>query len=78
MVFVRSSLPGQTAPSCILAVSYSEAFSATSTLLHSFNVTPNGTVPSGALVADSAGNLYGSSGGGAYGVQTVYELTPDA
>ncbi|MBA3915386.1 MAG: hypothetical protein H0X25_16340, partial [Acidobacteriales bacterium] len=63
---------------CILVVSYGEAFSATSTLLHSFNATPDGAVPSGALVADAAGNLYGSSGGGAYGYGTVYELTPAA
>ena len=35
--------------------------------------------PQGGLIEDSAGNLYGvSKGGGAYGVGTVYELSPPA
>ena len=48
--------------------------------LHSFN--PNrgdGILPSAGLVFDTAGNLYGTtSDGGAYGVGTVFELTPSA
>jgi uncharacterized repeat protein (TIGR03803 family) len=43
------------------------------TTLASFNGT-NGYDPNGALVMDSAGNLYGTAAGGAFGDGTVFEL----
>ena len=48
----------------------------TLTTLVSFNRT-NGQYPYGGLIADSAGNLYGTtSSGGANGYGTVFELSP--
>jgi uncharacterized repeat protein (TIGR03803 family) len=52
-------------------------------LLHSFNGT-DGNNPSGGLILDAAGNLYGATGGGRtvpdggglYGMGTVFELSP--
>jgi uncharacterized repeat protein (TIGR03803 family) len=45
------------------------------TVLYSFTGTPDGSQPSGALVADSAGNIYGTTfAGGAYGAGTVFKL----
>jgi uncharacterized repeat protein (TIGR03803 family) len=37
---------------------------------------PDGGNPSGGLVMDGFGNLYGAAGGGAYGDGVVFELTP--
>jgi uncharacterized repeat protein (TIGR03803 family) len=52
----------------------------TETVLHTFCTTmncPDGSFPTGALVFDSAGNLYGTTGfGGANGLGTVFELSP--
>lgn len=52
------------------------------TILHSFNDSPDGGNPTGALILDSAGNLYGtaSQGGdencGFFGCGTVFKVTP--
>jgi len=44
--------------------------------LHNFANTPDGDYPHAGLVFDSAGNLYGTTGGGgAYSEGTVFELT---
>jgi uncharacterized repeat protein (TIGR03803 family) len=50
------------------------------TILYSFrNNRVDGVYPTGSLVLDSAGNLYGTtSGGGTLGNGTVFELTPVA
>jgi uncharacterized repeat protein (TIGR03803 family) len=49
-------------------------------LLYAFNPRKHpgvGANPSGALVFDAQGNLYGmTAGGGIYGHGTVYKLTP--
>jgi uncharacterized repeat protein (TIGR03803 family) len=48
------------------------------TVLYTFNVR-NGALPNGRLVADAAGNLYGTtSRGGGAGVGTVFKLSPPA
>ncbi len=39
---------------------------------------PDGAGPSADLIFDAAGNLYGTTGGGAYGAGAVFELTPTA
>ena len=45
--------------------------------LHAFGNGKDGQVPYGSLVFDTAGNLYGTTGGGgAFGDGTVFELTP--
>jgi uncharacterized repeat protein (TIGR03803 family) len=50
----------------------------TETVLHSFNQS-DGLRPTGGLIADSAGNLYGTTSSGGYGnFGVVYELTPPA
>jgi uncharacterized repeat protein (TIGR03803 family) len=51
----------------------------TETVLYSFceSTCPQGSSPQGALIIDSAGNLYGTTaGGGAHGSGTVFELSP--
>jgi uncharacterized repeat protein (TIGR03803 family) len=49
----------------------------TETLLYSFaGQSPNGTDPSGGLILDTAGNIYGSTGaGGAFNYGTVFQLS---
>ncbi len=50
----------------------------TEKVLHSFN-NPNAATPRAGLTVDSSGNLYGTTrSSGAYGVGTVFELTPKA
>src|SRR5208283_238334 len=47
--------------------------------LYSFGNAPDGRGPSGSLVSDSAGNLYGATvQGGVYGHGTVFELSPSS
>jgi len=47
------------------------------TALHSFGSSGDGVNPTGSVVADASGNLYGTTyAGGAYGYGTVYELSP--
>ena len=50
----------------------------TETLLYSFGyLHPDGYSPSSGLIFDAAGNLYGTTfEGGAYGLGTVFELSP--
>ena len=49
----------------------------TETILYSFNGGSDGAHPGyGNLVFDQAGNLYGTTSGGAYGQGTVFKLTP--
>jgi uncharacterized repeat protein (TIGR03803 family) len=46
-------------------------------VLHSFTGGSDGTYPEAGLIADAAGNLYGTTyGGGASGQGTVFQLTP--
>jgi uncharacterized repeat protein (TIGR03803 family) len=53
--------------------------SGTLTVLHSFTGGSDGAYPSGDLIADAAGNLYGTTYGGGASVQgTVFELTVPA
>jgi uncharacterized repeat protein (TIGR03803 family) len=48
----------------------------TLTLLHTF-AGSDGAFPTGGLIRDAAGNLYGTTDqGGAYGYGTVFEITP--
>jgi uncharacterized repeat protein (TIGR03803 family) len=49
----------------------------TEIVLHKFAGTPDGASPSGRLISDNAGNLYGTTiNGGAAGKGTVFELSP--
>jgi len=49
------------------------------TVLHAFQGSPDGFGPDGDLIADTNGNLYGttSGGGGAANAGTVFEIAPD-
>jgi uncharacterized repeat protein (TIGR03803 family) len=49
------------------------------TVIRDFNPSSGGTIPYGALVMDTNGNLYGAnSSGGSNGWGTIFELTPKA
>ncbi len=49
----------------------------TEKILYNFRGNNDGVQPIASVVFDNAGNLYGTTcGGGAYGLGTVYELTP--
>jgi uncharacterized repeat protein (TIGR03803 family) len=51
----------------------------TETILHTFTGQPDGQGPFDTLILDSSGNLYGTtSGGGATGGGTVFELSPNS
>ncbi len=51
-------------------------YGVTTSILHSFNGT-DGSGAGGKIVIDSAGNLYGTAGGGgAYGYGVTWEITP--
>ena len=48
----------------------------TETVLHFFTGGGDGALPQGGLIADSSGNLYGTTnGGGASGLGTVFKLS---
>jgi uncharacterized repeat protein (TIGR03803 family) len=54
------------------------AWASTETVLWNFGGSGDGAGPTGKLIVDSAGNFYGvTGGGGAYGVGTVFELSPN-
>jgi uncharacterized repeat protein (TIGR03803 family) len=58
----------------LLSVTATASFAATGNVVHAFNTLPHGALPQSALVADAAGNLYGTTPyGGAFGV--VFKLT---
>ena len=47
------------------------------TILHSFGSGKDGSEPTGSLIFDGSGNLYGTTdGGGRFGYGTVFEITP--
>ena len=50
----------------------------TETVLHTFTGGSDGGNPKGSLIADSKGNLYGTTSGGTSNGGTVFELTPPA
>jgi uncharacterized repeat protein (TIGR03803 family) len=55
------------------------ASAATESVLYNFQPRLHGQQPSGGLIADAAGNLYGATfWGGSYGLGTVFELTPNS
>jgi uncharacterized repeat protein (TIGR03803 family) len=45
-------------------------------VLHSFHCDPNGCGPTGGLVFDTAGKLYGTTGGGGDAEATIFRLSP--
>jgi uncharacterized repeat protein (TIGR03803 family) len=53
------------------------AFAVTEKTLHSFSAFPHGDQPTG-LVADAAGNFYGTAQGGSYNQGIVYRLVADS
>ena len=50
--------------------------SGTLTVLHSFTGGSDGGTPQAGLIADAAGNLYGTTSSGGAGYGTVFQLTP--
>jgi uncharacterized repeat protein (TIGR03803 family) len=75
----RRSLQSILATFAALVLSAIGASAATETILYDFHPTIHGQYPSGGLISDSAGNLYGTTiYGGAYDYGTVYMLSPNA
>jgi uncharacterized repeat protein (TIGR03803 family) len=77
--FCRSSFARQIrrSPLCLLlaAILSTSAFAQKETILHDFVIAPFGIHPTSQLVADSAGNLYGTtSTGGTHNAGVVFEL----
>ncbi len=63
----------------VLLVAFTASATGTENLVYSFNPVARGNQPSGGLVADAAGNLYGTtSTGGAFNFGTVFKLTPES
>jgi uncharacterized repeat protein (TIGR03803 family) len=60
-----------------VALTGAPTFAVTEQVLHSFAAFPHGDYPSG-LVADAAGNFYGTAQGGSYSQGIVYRLVADA
>jgi uncharacterized repeat protein (TIGR03803 family) len=71
------SLNGRSSLLCLLflIVSLSCAQAATENVLHSFDAAPGGAVPVAGLIADAAGNLYGTASFG-HNLGVVFELSP--
>ena len=62
-----------------LSISSTLAFGQAETILHDFIALPHGSIPQAALVADAAGNLYGTAtDGGIYGSGAVFKLSPSS
>jgi uncharacterized repeat protein (TIGR03803 family) len=61
-------------PTCNCGVVYKLDKSGTLTVLYNFKGGGDGSRPSGNLVRDPAGNLYGATGGGSSGNGTVFKL----
>ena len=67
---------GTVCAAMIMAAAGGASAAPTETVLHSFTGT-DGSLPLAGLIADSAGNLYGTTnGGGASGNGVVFKLTP--
>jgi uncharacterized repeat protein (TIGR03803 family) len=63
----------------VLTLSFSVAGSAsTFTVLYNFSGPPDGAQSAGGLIADAAGNLYGTTSQGGSGHGTVFKLSPPA
>jgi len=72
--FLLRSCPALQCLALILLLT-SLSWSATERLLYQFRIYLHGAYPSPQLISDPTGNLYGTtSGGGAYGYGTVFEL----
>ncbi len=55
------------------------AFAQVETILHDFVALPHGSTPQAPVIADSAGNLYGTTNrGGLYGYGSVFKLAPSS
>jgi uncharacterized repeat protein (TIGR03803 family) len=55
------------------------AFGQAETILHDFVALPHGSIPEAPVIADSAGNLYGTTArGGLYGSGSVFKLAPSS
>lgn len=61
--------------SALLTLSVFFTCTAYAQIVYNFLGTPDGAMPEGRLLADTAGNLYGTTtGGGAFGFGSIYEL----
>jgi uncharacterized repeat protein (TIGR03803 family) len=65
--------------SLVLLLASSAAFAQVETILHDFIALPHGGIPESTLIADSAGNLYGTTEfGGTYGYGTIFKLSANS
>src|ERR1700682_4008949 len=74
---ISARLRAVLAPLSFAMITASVAGAATEKVIHTFNAYGNGALPQSSLVADAAGNLYGTtSTGGSANAGVVFELTP--
>lgn len=77
MIQPRSALASTIMALAIAIASGAGALAQTETILHSFSAPSGGASPLGGLVADSKGNLYGTTQYGGSGFGAVFELIPN-
>jgi uncharacterized repeat protein (TIGR03803 family) len=71
---LRSSVNRTVATVALILLCVGACPAASEKILHNFSALPHGATPESNLIADAAGNLYGTTFGGGYGV--VFEFTP--
>jgi uncharacterized repeat protein (TIGR03803 family) len=75
--YVTTTGGGLYGAGAVVALTPATSASWTERVLYSFASSPDGDLPQAAVVADKAGNLYGTTtAGGTYGEGTVYRLQP--
>jgi uncharacterized repeat protein (TIGR03803 family) len=76
-LFARLSLRVLAFCAVLIVAAASASGATTETVLYNFTGGADGRNPAGSLIADSAGNLYGTTGlGGAYNWGVVFKLSP--
>jgi uncharacterized repeat protein (TIGR03803 family) len=76
-LFVTTLAGGTYGAGAVVELTPTSSGSWTEEVLHSFGPSPDGQSPYGAVVADTKGNLYGTTGSGGKGFGVVYRMQPN-
>jgi len=77
-LYGTTSQGGTAGKGTVFKLTHNPGGSWTESILYSFQAGVDASTPSGPLIFDAAGNLYGVAGGGAFGYGAVYKLTPSS